>query len=254
MCELSRRLYYYFGRNSDYDYVATKMASAVLTGDTCSGKTTFIESMLVRLIQESNPRDIDIYLYDCKGTSFQGWLTGVPDGKVFPHIRDIVCSGVNGDASDAAVKTLKKLCANIQQYLKGNLQPPKSKSLCIIDEFTVICACSKLRKDFFDCITYILENGDEFGVYVLVASQFETDFANERFINRFPIRICTPTSSDELASDLLLGNNCAAKEENPHGVVWVKTGARYPVRLYVPFYPRTWIKKFVRVFSVYPEA
>lgn len=67
-------------------------------------------------------------------------------------------------------------------------------------------------------------------------------------INSFNIRACLPT--DEETSNTLLGNNCAARENDRYGMVWVKDSANLPIRLYVPFYPDTWIRKFIGYSSV----
>lgn len=42
-------------------------------------------------------------------------------------------------------------------------------------------------------------------------------------------------------------------DEARYGVVWVKNGKDYPTRLYVPFYPDTWIRKFVGYYSIWKQ-
>jgi hypothetical protein len=61
------------------------------------------------------------------------------------------------------------------------------------------------------------------------------------------------TPIDEETSNLFIGNNAAAMDSAQSGVVWVKVNKSYPNRLYVPFYPDTWLRKFVGYYSVRNE-
>ena len=74
---------------------------------------------------------------------------------------------------------------------------------------------------------------------------------SDGLVKEFPIRIVTPC--DEKLSNLFIGNNAAYMDEARHGVVWVKNGKDYPTRLYVPFYPDTWIRKFVGYYSIWKQ-
>lgn len=260
----SRNLYYYFGRNEKHDYIATPMDSCIIAGRTGAGKSTFIDSLLVRLIQETNPKDITIQYHDCKGFESKLWTDSIPDGKCIPQLYRVTQydNSVTGDKNFKHLTvSLSSLYQEVQrrldvcreqdaeQYL--NLDTMSNSILFIIDEYQYYVEEECKNDGWFEhVVRYIVENSKKTGVYIMLCSQ-GTRPISDGLVKEFPIRIVTPC--DEKLSNLFIGNNAAYMDEARYGVVWVKNGKDYPTRLYVPFYPDTWIRKFVGYYSIWKQ-
>jgi hypothetical protein len=265
----TRDLYYYFGRNEKYDYVATCMQSAVVAGRCGAGKSTFLNSLLVRVIQETNPRELDICWHDFAFGDAAIWVNSIPDRKNIPQFKEIH-QYVAGDGTsikelysefENSLMALKSLvynrareCVRAHVDCYDDVYDKKSgvkDVIFIINEYQRFCDTPAKMKWFNDSISKILDHADDVGVHLLLLSQSNRDALSGETILKFPIRIVTPI--DEETSNLFIGNNAAAMDSAQSGVVWVKVNKSYPNRLYVPFYPDTWLRKFVGYYSVRNE-
>jgi hypothetical protein len=139
--------------------------------------------------------------------------------------------------------------ANIQSY--NDLDDKKNGTkdvIFIVNEYQKFCNTHQRMLWFDEMINKILERADDVGVHLFLLSQSNKNALSDKTVKKFPIRIVTPI--DEMTSNLFIGNNAAAMDSEVAGVIWVKTAKYYPSRLYVPFYPDTWIRKFIGYYSV----
>ena len=256
--EQTRELYYYFGRNEAHDYVATPIDNVLIAGRIGTGKSVFLQSMLIRLIQECNPNEIKIYINDCKGTELQMWSTP-PVGRAVPHI-----AGMNL-YSDTEEETCNRFLENFHMLWKEAAYRQQEcmnrgfakysdivsegahTIVCIIDEYQVFFEKYKeeLNRQLSDIITW----SNLTGVYVVMSSQSPSNALNQEVVDKFKIGICMPNVSEK-TSNSVLRNNCASMDKAKYGSVWMRYNNRMPVKLYVPFYPDTWILKFIGYSSV----
>ena len=260
----SRNLYYYFGRNEKHDYVATPMDSCIIAGKCGAGKTTFLNSLLVRLIQETNPNDISIHYHDCKGIESKLWSDNIPDGKCIPQFYCIEqYNGYGNKGRNFAHLTV--MLSNLYQEVQRRLEVCKEQGveqylsldsignsiLFIIDEYQLYVQEECKNDGWFEhVVRFITENSIKTGVYLMLCSQYDCS-VSEELVKEFPIKIVTPCSEE--ISNLFIGNNAAYMDVAKYGVVWVRNGSDYPTRLYVPFYPDTWIRKFIGYYSIWKQ-
>lgn len=268
-----RRLYYYFGRNEKWGYPAIPMQSALVVGRVGSGKSTLLNSILVKLIQECNPSMLDIRIHGFKGGDSSIWSDLIPEGRRIPHVSQIEKYSVRHHYSDTAdvsdyrhdfkefVKELNNLADVVTERVNkceenrvsdyteimSNGECKDKTILLIIDEFQVITE-DRLYSDWFnETVCYINGWSNISGVYIMLSSQNFSGLYDST-IESFKLRAALPVEED--TSNLLLGNNCAAMEKEKYGIVWVKNSNDFPVRLFVPFYPVTWLRKFIGYSSV----
>lgn len=263
-----RDLYYYIGRDEEHNYVATPLSNMIIAGVTGAGKSTLLNNILIKLIQESNPNEIDLRLYDLKGSEFLFWQTSIPEGKNLPYVSKMVCEA-SSNACMTLVEDMEYLVKYInhsyealdyylaEQQEEGNFnaEKPKRKSkILVINEYQCITEYGShdIQNRFLDALSHVLEQGEYVDVYVILVSQSHHNVLPDDIVEKFTTRVCTPLyeSMDGL-SNLYLGCNLASKEQMRYGVAWVKYKKKMPQRLFVPFYPDTWIRKFIRTYSVH---
>lgn len=258
MNKTNNELFYYLGRDEAHNYVATPISNMIIAGHTGAGKTVFLNNVLIRIMQECNPSGIKMQLIDCKGYEYDWWKEAIPENKELPYFSQIdICKPeyapycVNG-ALDGLV-TLIQDRKDAVDYNMGNVS--FDSVVLIVDEYQ--CAMiedEKIAEGIKHKLEYILKHSEDVNVYVIFCSQSHLNTLPEDIVKLFTTRVCTRLAKDcEDISNLYLGNNCAAMEEITTGVVWVKYNKRLPIRFYVPFYPDTWIKKFIRTYSVYKK-
>ncbi len=270
-----RKLYYYFGRDEKYNYIATPMQSALIVGRCGSGKSVLLKSLLVKLIQECSPAMLDIRLHGVKGVETAMWSELIPEGRRIPHISQIVNYAVGYNLSDPVkdaqfqhdtgvlmaelrdlvqtVKDRETVCREmgLQDYssVMSDGDSDEKCILLIIDDYELMSEDFEVGEQFDEAVSFIASRSSVSCVYVmLLGNRLSEGLKKDSAMYSFRIRAAVPT--DEDTSNLMLGNNCAAKEYEKYGVVWVKDFNNYPIRLYVPFYPDTWIRKFIGYSSV----
>ena len=253
----SRELYYYFGRNAKHDYVAFKMRNCIVAGRTGAGKSVFLNNVLIRLIQECHPNDIEIYYHDCKGVEARIWTDSIPMNKVIPQLKQIKLYGWEeteySSLTDTIIEFKKELddrarmCEQLGVSDYTDIPELKAK-LLIIDEYQAYVEATGIGSFFDESIKEINEKSCMTGMYIMLLSQSNHNCLSDNTVLSFPIRIVTPCSDE--VSNLFVGSNVAAMADERYGVVWVKGRKEYPEKLYVPFYPDTWIRKFIGYYSV----
>ena len=254
----TRELYYYFGRNEKHDYIAMSMDSCIVTGNIGRGRDTFLNSLLVRLIQETNPKELDISFYDMTGANSFLWDGAVPMGKVIPQFKEVVSYSMCYEKEEYFTLT-KKLrdtledaenrvayceLQKINSYLESD--STKKTELIIMSDFKYYLRSGVNKVWFRDTIKYLVENAKMTGIYLMLLGYDYSDM--EDVVKCFPIRVVTPCSED--TSNLFIGCNMAGLDNSKSGVVYVKNGDKFPIKLYVPFYPDTWLRKFIGYYSV----
>ncbi len=270
-----RKLYYYFGRDEKCNYIATPMQSALVIGRCGGGKSVLMNSLLVKLIQECSPNMLDIRLHGLKGIETVFWSNLIPEGRRIPHVSEIINYAIGYDFEDLVtdnkfqhntdmlmtelsdlihiVKDRVAICEEmgIQDYssVMSNGDSNEKSILLIIDDYEIASDDLEVGEQFNEAVSYIASKSNISCVYVLLfGNRLTKGLKNNSRLLSFRVRAAVPT--DEETSNLILGNNCASMENERYGVVWVKDSNNYPIRLYVPFYPDTWIRKFVGYSSV----
>ncbi|GAK02296.1 cell division protein FtsK [Geomicrobium sp. JCM 19037] len=163
------RLPVYCGKDAYGQHVTYDMADAphlLIAGETGSGKSTQVRSILTTLILTQDPQDIEIYLGDLKRSEFH----------LFRHVAHVKSLDVTADALLSTLRKLRRLLTTRGALLDANgaanvvdlpaaLRPP-TVLLCI-DEVALL----KGDKSALEIIEEISALGRALGVYLILSMQ-----------------------------------------------------------------------------------
>lgn len=157
------------GQNLSGKYISfdlTERPHILIAGETGSGKSTQLRSILTTLIMTKRPEELQLYLGDCKRQEFH----------IFRRVEHVQC--VYSKANDirnmlAKIRTEMETRSNMTEAFEvGHIDDlPKNKRLpyiiVCIDEFVM------LRKDeeIMDILTEIVAIGRTLGVFAILSMQ-----------------------------------------------------------------------------------
>ena len=268
-----RDLYVYPGRDELHNYIAYPLSNMLIAGKPGAGKSVFLNSLMVRMIQECHPDDIRITIHDMKGVEFYRWETDVPRGRFIPQMQKVNSYYQNIDVAE--MNTRKHVIRPYSSFYeeldkleelvlgrKNKLEKYKFESwrdaytvgidiggrlVIIIDEYEAFMSrldnAARLR-GFVEKIIPISEN---VGVYFIFASQSDLGL-REDMVSLFTTRVVTPCSENLAMS--VIGSKSPGRSSYKYGVVWVAHEDEEIRKLFVPFYPDTWISKFIKYYSI----
>lgn len=180
----------------------------LIVGGTGSGKSVYINNLIITIARKYSPKDVGIVLVDFKGNEFSFYLKNPAIGRnyILPHIEACLCTSdpdysvslfsAIRDETDARFKDLKqKGYKNIYSYNKamrknGTPELIYKRKIFIVDEFQVIFektsakAQSVLKAD----IKYIASLGRAAGIHLVFASQSMTGTVDASILNQFTLR------------------------------------------------------------------
>lgn len=190
----------------------------IVAGTTGSGKSVFLNNLILNLMVEYPPWELELYLADFKKVEMSRYMNKYQA----PHVR--ACAATSEiDYVQSLIRYIKermddrqKLFArlgftNIEDFRKAYPQVAVPRILFIVDEFQqmFLDATSQQREVIEDLITNITRLGRAQGVHLLFASQDMSGALNQRQLTNFNIRfalLCDATVSEDI-----LGNNEATK-------------------------------------------
>ncbi|MGF2383978.1 DNA translocase FtsK [Lentilactobacillus otakiensis] len=214
-----------------------KMPHGLIAGATGSGKSVFINSLLVSLLYKATPADLRLLLIDPKAVELAPY-----DG--IPHLLSPVISDPKTAA--AALKWVteemdqryEKLAAagakNIEQF---NHQAIESKEyglkmpyiLVIIDELADLMMVASSEVE--DYIVRITQKARAAGIHLIVATQRPSvDIVTGTIKNNIPTRIAFMVSS-QIDSRTILDSAGAERLLGRGDMLYLGSGANQPVRL-----------------------
>lgn len=238
-----RDLYYYLGRDKKHNYPATPVSNMIMfdTSHKWSQTSAFTHNLIIRLIQEYNPRDLDISLVTMQNgvhADFSIWGNAITGQRIIPQIESILYL-------EDKEKEIKEYVRNLYQkiYTDGEVEKRHIIIIDWVDRFI-----SVMDDETKSNLLHILSDGNEKGYYFVFLSNDYEVVSN--FMNAFDI-VASLSSTVEF-SVLLFGTDIAAPTFSKNQV-FVKYKDSEPEVLYIPFYPDTWIEKFCRYYGVVNE-
>ena len=253
----TRNLYFYFGRNDKHDYIATPMSNAIMIGQTGSGKTCFLNNAIIRLIMECNPKELSIDLITLKEYD-SVWSNAFAGNRVIPQLTSVrsLDSGIL-NYIEQATKCLQEIWNNISIKL-GILKDNNAYSFTdcniawkqniFVFEYAD-CFFENMTPEMEELFENIVKNSEKVGVYIVLIGQGLKNFDEERFLQYFPTKIASRVSDKEYYNTLF-DNRSVGDSLNRYGDVMLRHYSQDIQHLYIPFYPDTWIKKFIRYYGV----
>ena len=200
-----------------------ELVHGVIVGRTGSGKSVLINNIIMNLLYEYAPWELDLYFIDMKKVELSKYMkTDRDTGRYLtPHIMAL---GATSEIS-YVVSILEKvyLCMQERQNLFASLDVKKIKEfrdkynmclpriLILIDEFQQLFeeATNKERLQIDEYITSITKLGRATGVHILCASQDMSGALGSKELANFKLRIALPCDSN--VSSYILGNDAASK-------------------------------------------
>ncbi|AMQ66507.1 FtsK/SpoIIIE-like protein [Bacillus phage Shbh1] len=147
----------------------TKLVHLLVAGTTGSGKSVFLNSMIVTLMMNHKPEELQMYMIDPKQVELQQYVD-------FPHVRNVVTE------MDRAVVTLHRLtkemdkrytlfreagAKNIQIY-NQKMKDTIPYIVCVIDEYADL---RDVAPDVEDYIARLGQKARAAGIHLVLATQ-----------------------------------------------------------------------------------
>lgn len=191
---------------------------ALIGGRPGSGKSVLIHAVIMSMVMEYSPDEIELYLIDFKeGVEFKQYADiGLPQARVIAieSERDFGLSVLQRAREE--IKERGRLfrdagqgVAKLDDYRNRTRQPMK-RVILIVDEFQqLFYRDDKIAAEAAEILELILRQGRAFGVHVLLASQSLAGMATlgKHVLGLIPTRIAL--QSNESDSRLILGDENA---------------------------------------------
>lgn len=200
----------------------------VVVGRTGSGKSVLINNIILNLMTEYSPWELDLYLVDMKKVELSRYMENAEDGSYLsPHVSacgatseigyvvsmiQYICDCMKARQNFFAAIGIQKIEDFREKYSKNKeYELVLPRILLLIDEFQQLFleATGKNKRILNDCITAITKLGRATGVHLLFASQEMSNALEGNQLANFKLRIALPC--DEGVSSKILGNTAASK-------------------------------------------
>ena len=194
---------------------------AIVAGQTGSGKSVFLNSMILNLMAEYPPWELELYLADFKKVEFSRYMNKYKA----PHVRacaatseiDYVQSLIQyiKDKNDDRGRLFSRLgfqkIEDLRKYYRDNysLEVALPRILFIVDEFQqMYLDTDSFQKDAInDLLTSIIKTGRSQGVHLMFCSQELSGALNSQQLANFKVHFALHCNAS-ISSDIL-GNPAA---------------------------------------------
>lgn len=189
---------------------------AIVGGRTGSGKSVFLNNLILNLMIEYAPWELEIYLADFKKVEMSRYMNKYPA----PHVRACAATSEIGyvlsliqyikEKKDERETLFSRLnVVNIEAFRQKYKMVAMPRILFLVDEFQQLFldATSKQKDQIDDLITDITRKGRAVGVHLLFASQDMSGALTEKQMTNFKIRFAL--ACDSSVSSQILGNTGA---------------------------------------------
>jgi len=201
-----------------------KAPHMLVAGQTGSGKSVFLNSMICNLLMNNNPMELEMVLIDPKGTEMQAYSV-LPNVEVINNVQDAVkklASLVDVMEDRYAmftkatatcgrpVRTIDDYMETVGDYFHGSRE--RKRIVVVIDEVADLMACD--RQGMETSIARLAAKARAAGIHLVLATQRPsrdvitgTIKANlpTRIAFRLPSQVDSKTILDEIGAESLLG-------------------------------------------------
>lgn len=151
----------------------------LIAGTTGSGKTIFLQSMLVSLLYQFKPEEMELLIIDPKQTDFI-FFEGLPylyGGKVVIDADEALemLQQINSIDKEERTKLLRESRSrDIDSYNQKNPGKKMKRLVVVIDEYSDLIQAAEMnemRKDFEKNLLMLLQRVRNLGIYFVIATQ-----------------------------------------------------------------------------------
>lgn len=212
-----------------------EMPHMLVAGTTGSGKSVFINCMILSLLMNKTPDDLELYLIDPKRVEFAPYENAKCCKTVFDAEEAIGLLNTLTAEMDRRTRTLAKArVKNIKEYHRQGGQMPYK--VLIIDELADLMMTAKqesnaARKALENNIVRIAQKARAVGIHMVLATQYpKADVVTGLIKQNIPCKVCLQTVN-ATGSVVMLGMKGAEKLTGMGDLLYVKPGTEEPVRL-----------------------
>lgn len=210
------------GRNDEGDIVQLDLhhkgdgPNSIIVGPVGSGKSEFIETVLLSLALFFSEDDVIFNMIDLKGGGIAHELLGLPHLKA--TLTDASHTSINDyllylekEASKRRQQLEENGVKNIYQYLKlrkdnPSVYPPMPHIIVAIDELAVLK--SEYPEAAHDIIAMIDGKfASNFGIHLIISTQYVWGIIDEVIVEKVTNRICSSMQDDLSLTDPVQGKN-----------------------------------------------
>ena len=180
----------------------TNVSGLFIAGSTASGKSVFIDDIILSLIHKNKSSDIKLCLIDPKEIELNEYngLNYVIGGKSEYDIVEIgnLLNSINQEINERTQKLVDNHSRNITGYNDSNNEK-LPHIFVIVDEGEDILEYENIR----EILERILDVGDNVGVHLIFSTNaYLKDYVESKFLDRFKYRLSFDMASKE-QSDLI---------------------------------------------------
>lgn len=170
------------GQTPDGNFDILDIASAphmLIAGTTGSGKTIFLQSMLISLLYQFSADDLQLLIVDPKQTDFI-FFEGLPHlygGKVVIDAEEALemLQRINTDDKEKRTAALRACRSkDIDSYNLKNPNTKMKRLVIVIDEYSDLIQAAEMngtRKDFENNLLMLLQRVRNLGIHLIIATQ-----------------------------------------------------------------------------------
>lgn len=170
------------GQKPDGDFEILDIASAphmLIAGTTGSGKTIFLQSILISLLYQYSSDDLEILIIDPKQTDFI-FFEGLPHlygGKVVTDTEEALemLQGINNKDKEERTSALRACRSkDIDSYNEKNPDNKMKRIVIVIDEYSDLIQAAEMngtRRDFEKNLLMLLQRVRNLGIHLIIATQ-----------------------------------------------------------------------------------
>lgn len=246
------QVYFYPGRTEEFDWPSFVLDNIFVTGSVNSGVITWVDSMLVNLIEKNSPSELNIRYHNCSFKTTDLWQDyEVTPGKVkgighlskISHVDDMYLKDLLEEILEE-VESIETELEDIHFHTVEGLNKRKKK-LYIINNFT-----NEWNEEYEDIIEQVIKTSRKTGVYIMLVSIEYNYQLPDHIMSMFRYRVCLRTTAG-VSNNVIDCDNAREELMPKFGAFWIKDSKVNKLMvMFTQFYPDTFLRKFIKSFSI----
>lgn len=202
------------GQSPDGQYQIVDLATAphmLVAGTTGSGKTSFLNAVIISLLEQFSPDELELLIVDPKQMDFH-FYEGLPylrEGKVLVDPNEAIEALKHIQKVDMPERRERIKSAGCNTITTYNAKNPSNKMkflVVIIDEYSALVNAAdmqgkKIRDDFEKNICTLVYMARSFGIQIIIATQYPTaNYVTSSLKANLPFRVAfrLPSHTDSM--------------------------------------------------------